>query len=170
MATKRNINEYLASGEVEKIKVGKNGSIMVALEEVITIPKDPEQSDISNAIQDSGQDMPNGVDIQCMATDGGGLYQLFYSYILDKWFYSPLGSIKQAGAFRQIRDGEVIYTDDSIGRSLSRPEIESVLNDNNISFGDINVNFYIVEKNKYCWLVKYLAAIDKFAIEKLTLK
>jgi len=102
----RNINEYLQSGEVEKIKVGANGGVMVTLEELVQIPKKKAgrmccQHTIKHSVKKhlkkkrGSEELPTQVDIQCMGTDGENLYQMFYSYIADKWFYTPLHAFEE---------------------------------------------------------------------------
>ena len=62
-----------------------------------------------------------------------------------------------------------LYVTYSLGSGLSRTEIESVITNGGYPIPTTEVTFYIVDTSK-AWLVRYFPTLDKYGIEKLTMK
>ena len=63
-----------------------------------------------------------------------------------------------------------IYAQESFGSRINRGEIEQSLIDAGYDMPQHDLLFYIIDTNRKCFLVRYLADIDKYAIERLSLK
>ena len=61
-----------------------------------------------------------------------------------------------------------LYSMETIGRTLSRAEIELVLTEHGVEQPTKNVLFYIVDKKGKMFLVRYFAVADKYGYEKLS--
>ena len=57
----------------------------------------------------------------------------------------------------------------SLGNGLTRTEIETCITDAGYNLPTKNILFYIVDTSK-AWLVRYFQDLDKYGIEKLSMK
>ena len=57
----------------------------------------------------------------------------------------------------------------SLGNGISRTKIETVIQDAGYPLPTENVLFYVVDTAK-AWLVRYFKDLDKYGIEKLSMK
>ena len=62
-----------------------------------------------------------------------------------------------------------IKVDYSLGNGLTRTKIETVIQDAGYTIPTDNILFYIVDTTK-AWLVRYFKDLDKFGVEKLSMK
>ena len=62
-----------------------------------------------------------------------------------------------------------IVVNQSLGNGLSRNEIEAAITNEGYPLPTKDVLFYIVDTSK-AWLVRYFEALDKYGIEKLSMK
>ena len=62
-----------------------------------------------------------------------------------------------------------IVVNQSLGNGLSRNEIETAITNEGYPLPTKDVLFYIVDTSK-AWLVRYFEALDKYGIEKLSMK
>jgi hypothetical protein len=70
---------------------------------------------------------------------------------------------------RRVDPTPTIVVDHSLGNGLSRGEIETALQDAGYDLPQNDVTFYIVDTAK-AWLIHYFPSLDKYAIEKLSMK
>ena len=63
-----------------------------------------------------------------------------------------------------------IYTTQSVGRSLSRAEIEQAIQEGGHVLPVRDVLFYIVDSSDKAFLVRYFKDIDAYGYEKLTMR
>jgi hypothetical protein len=63
-----------------------------------------------------------------------------------------------------------IYYNQSVGRTLSRAEIEDAITSGGHSIPTRDVLFYIVDNTDKAFLVRYFKDIDAYGFEKLTMR
>ena len=62
-----------------------------------------------------------------------------------------------------------LYVNYNLGNGLSRTEIETVITGAGYPSPTNEVTFYIVDTTR-AWLVRYFPALDKYGVEKLSMK
>ena len=62
-----------------------------------------------------------------------------------------------------------IVVNQSLGNGLTRTKIEDSIQDAGYPLPTENILFYIVDTSK-AWLVRYFKSLDKYGVEKLTMK
>ena len=62
-----------------------------------------------------------------------------------------------------------IYVTSSLGNGINRAEIEQVITDAGYPLPTNEITFYIVDTAK-AWLVRYFPPLDKYGVEKLSMK
>ena len=71
--------------------------------------------------------------------------------------------------FEKTDAARVIVVDHSLGNGISRNEIETVIQDAGYDLPTTGVQFYIVDTAK-AWFVRYFVSLDKYGVEKLSMK
>ena len=77
--------------------------------------------------------------------------------------------MKLSDYLKEIDVTPTIKVNSSLGNGLTRTEIETTITDAGYSLPTENILFYIVDTTK-AWLVRYFKDLDKYGIEKLTMK
>ena len=62
-----------------------------------------------------------------------------------------------------------IYVNHSLGSGINRADIEQVITDAGYPLPTNEITFYIVDTAK-AWLVRYFPPLDKYGVEKLSMK
>ena len=77
--------------------------------------------------------------------------------------------MKLSDYLKEIDVTPTIKVNSSLGNGLTRTEIETAITDAGYNLPTENILFYIVDTTK-AWLVRYFKDLDKYGIEKLTMK
>jgi len=70
---------------------------------------------------------------------------------------------------KEIDVTPTIYVNHSLGNGISRAEIETVITDAGYPLPTNEITFYIVDTAK-AWLVRYFPPLDRYGVEKLSMK
>ncbi len=131
--------------------------------------KSPRKSDFLSSLASANELELIESDFTALATNGNEYFQVFFSHQLDEFFSHQI-MLASNGVKPDIADDMVLSSSNNYGNSLSRAEIESDIDANGYERPSRSVVFYITDSADHCWLVKYIPDLDKYAIEKLTLK
>ena len=77
--------------------------------------------------------------------------------------------MKLSDYLKEIDVTPTIKVGSNLGNGLTRTEIETAITDAGYNLPTENILFYIVDTTK-AWLVRYFKDLDKYGIEKLTMK
>ena len=168
---KRLMSDYLESGDIEKIKIG-TGSVMPTAEKALVLPSGtmaPTQQDILDTLGVSNQSELIDTDFTALATNGEEFFQVFYSHDLNAFFSHQLVVANNSVKPNVVND-LLLNASVSLGNGISRSEIEDTITDSGYNLPSKPVMFYIEDPDGHTWFLRYIPAIDKYAIEKLTLK